>query len=242
MSSTLKFLFLAASFVATVLAAGCGAIGPARMALPPSLQTDTERIVVTGMGAAPRGEFTVADARGTFSRSASRLALFDALFEGEKAMASFNLTRGDSRVSARCDMRRRTVNAGILTHEVRPLAYACQFDDGVAPPAQLSVREARRATRLQSMRSERSGEIVLGNTRLQLRSSHALAGTPLETAAPIGYLFERRGRTVAAVEVNGGDTVIFLPTGGTGDERQAIVLASLALALLWDPQETGLAD
>jgi len=92
------------------------------------------------------------------------------------------------------------------------------------------------------MKRSRTGEVSLGEVRLQVRSSHALAGSPMQTAAPIGYLFERDGRTVAAVELNGTEPVIVLRAGSAADERQAVTLAGLALALLWDPQETGLAD
>jgi hypothetical protein len=55
-------------------------------------------------------------------------------------------------------------------------------------------------------------------------------------------MFERNGQTVAALEINGAKPVIFLPPAASSAERKAIVLAALALALLWDPQETGLAD
>jgi hypothetical protein len=44
--------------------------------------------------------------------------------------------------------------------------------------------------------------MTLGDLRLALRSSHALADSQLETAAPIGAGFEGDGSAVAAVEIN----------------------------------------
>lgn len=231
---------LAASLLVAILLAACGAIQPARMALPPDIDQGAERLAITGLGWAPRGEFRVGNEEGSFSRSASRLALFDSLYEGERAVASFTLQQNGN-VTARCGMRRRTVNVGVLTHETRPMIYACSFD-GQGEPARLSLQEARRTTRLVSMLKERSGEMLLGDVRVRISSAHALAGSPLQTAAPIGYMFERNGQTVAALEINGAKPVIFLPPAASSAERKAIVLAALALALLWDPQETGLAD
>jgi hypothetical protein len=219
---------------------GCGAIKPAQMALPPALETGAERVAITGLGGAPRGEFRVAGERGTFTRSASRLALFDALYEGESAVASFAFAP-PGEVASRCSMRRRTANFGVLTYEFKPMAYACSFS-GTGQPAQLTLAEARSSSRVEPMKRERTGEMALGDVRIAVRSSHALAGSPLQTAAPIGYVFERDGRAVAAVEINGTEPVIILRAGSNGNERQAVTLASLALALLWDPKEAGLPD
>jgi hypothetical protein len=88
----------------------------------------------------------------------------------------------------------------------------------------------------------RSGEIAIGEVRLQLHSAHAIAGSLPPTTSPMGHVFERDGRSVAAVELNGTEPVIFIAAGRSSQERQASVLASLALELLWDPKETGLAD
>lgn len=226
--------------LAAMALGGCGAIRPAQMALPASLETGTERLTISGLGGAPRGEFRVGAERGSFTRSASRLALFDALSEGESAVASFSfLPPGE--VASRCSMRRRTANVGVLTYEFRPMVYTCSFS-GAGEPAQLTLAEARSTSRVESMKRERSGEMVLGGGPLQVRSSHALAGSRLQTAAPIGYVFERDGRAVAAVEINGTEPVMVLRSDSAAPERKAVTLASLALALLWEPKETGLSD
>jgi hypothetical protein len=223
-----------------MLLAGCTAIRPAQMALPPALETGTERVTITGLGGAPRGEFRVAGERGSFTRSASRLSLFDALYEGESAMAGFALGP-NGEVTGRCSMLRRTASIGVLTYEFKPMVYSCSFA-GAGGQAQLTLAEVRSTSRLEPMKRERAGEMTFGGVRLVLRSSHELAGSPMRTTAPIGYVFEQDGRAVAAVEVNGTAPAIILRAGSDGAERQALTLASLALALLWDPRETGLSD
>ncbi len=231
---------LITSIVVVAALAGCGSIRPARMTLPPGLEAESERVVITGLGAAPRGQFQAGTASGTFSRSGSRLAVFDALYEAEGAVASFSLIGKDA-IAARCTMKRRTANAGALTVEFKPMTYSCSFDGGPRP-AELNLREARSTSRLQPMLRQRSGEMTLGDVRLQLRSSHALNGSTLPSAAPIGYVFERDTRVVAAVEINGTEPAILSAAASADGERQAVLLAALALALLWDPKETGLSD
>jgi hypothetical protein len=229
---------LAGPLLAAAALAGCASIRPAQMALPPALETGTERLTISGLGGAARGDFRVAADSGRFTRSATRLALFDGLYEGESAVASFSFVP-PAATAGRCSMHRGTANAGVLTYEFKPMAYICDFT-GAESPARLTLAESRSTSRVQSMRRERHGQVTLGEVQLQLRSSHALAGSPVPTAAPIGYLFERGGAAVAAVEINGTETAIVLRADLAGNERQAVVLASLALALLWDPRETGL--
>ena len=201
------------------------------MALPPALETVTETVTITGLGGAPRGEFLVAGERGSFTRSASRLSLFDALHEGESAVAGFALGPSGE-VTGRCRIRRRTSSIGVLTYEFRPMVDSCSFAGAGQP--QLTLAEARSTSRPEPMKRERAGEMTFGGVRLVLRSSHELAGSPMWIASPIGCVFERDRRAAAAVEVNGTEPAIVLRAGSDGAERQAATLASLALALLWD--------
>lgn len=233
-----KLLRFLVPLVTAGMLAGCGAISPAKMALPQTLKVESERVIIVGIGGARRGEFRVGDLAGSFTRSATRLALFDALYEGERAMASFTLDERSGQIAARCDMRRRTFNVAALTYESKPMAYTCSFvGDGVSA-GRLTLHEEQRALRLQSSRKSRSGEMLLGSAQVQLRSVHELQGTPLTTEAPIGYLFERQGRPIAALELNGSAPVVVLRAQSTADERRSTLLAAVALALLWDPAET----
>ncbi len=56
------------------------------------------------------------------------------------------------------------------------------------------------------------------------------------------HRLERDSRAVAAVEIDCVEPVIVLRAGADTTERQTVTVASLTLALLWDPKETGLAD
>jgi hypothetical protein len=67
-----------------------------------------------------------------------------------------------------------------------------------------------------------------------VRSVHDVAGGILPVAAPIGYVFERNGIAVGGVEIN-GDPVVFEAAGVSTAERRAILLASVALSVFWDP-------
>jgi hypothetical protein len=81
----------------------------------------------------------------------------------------------------------------------------------------------------------RGGTVRFEDLELSVRSVHDLQGSPIPLAAPIGYLFEAGGRPVGAVEVNGDPAVVFLPDAADPRARRAVLYASIALALLWDP-------
>jgi hypothetical protein len=55
---------------------------------------------------------------------------------------------------------------------------------------------------------------------------------------PIGNLLEHDERDVAAVQIDGAEPVNPLARDGSSDRRQATLIASLALALPWDPDKT----
>src|SRR5512137_2420077 len=82
---------LALSAIAALVLAGCGAIQPARMALPEPLR-GTEPISVDGMGAGQRGTFRAGDYNGEYARSATRLELFGefAVFDRGRATYTVN--------------------------------------------------------------------------------------------------------------------------------------------------------
>jgi hypothetical protein len=69
-----------------------------------------------------------------------------------------------------------------------------------------------------------------------MRSVHAVEGSLLPLGTPIGYVFERDGRAVGAVELNGLTPRLWLPAGDD-DTRHASVAAAMALAVFWDPAQ-----
>jgi hypothetical protein len=63
---------------------------------------------------------------------------------------------------------------------------------------------------------------------------HELEGSPLTVHAPIGYVIEHSGRAVGAIELNGSTPRVWLPVEDS-EQRRAVLLAIMPLALLWDP-------
>jgi hypothetical protein len=230
-----------AALLAAALAAAlgaCGAIQPARMALPEGFEARSERAEITGLGGGRTGHWQLQAHGGEFRRSADRLAFFDEFYVADRGGTSYTISGPDFpepwRVS--CRLRQTTMSVAIVGFTPKPLAYTCDVAQGaVALPWRLSVWEGREAAQSQALRAERRGEVVVGDTRFTLRSSHALAGTPLTTAAPIGYFIERDGGPFAAIELNGTSPLVFVPRSATPAQRRAVLLAVLALAVLWDP-------
>ena len=133
-------------------------------------------------------------------------------------------------------MRQSTVNINVAGFAAKPLAYTCDSArDGIALSWRMAVWEGRSPLNPQPLQAERHGEIVVGETRLARRSTHAIAGTAIPASTPIGYLLERDGHAVAAIELNGTSPAVFLPRQASAEQQQAVVLAALALAVLWDP-------
>jgi len=212
--------------------AACGAIQPARMAIPAGLDATTDRVTITGLGGLPRGEYRVGEYGGAFTRSATRLSFFE-MVATDRAKATFSVSGpGWARpLNARCGLAQRTANINVVTFTPRPLQYDCSFD-GV-PGATLVLQESSEGTAGGLGQAQRRGYIEVASTRLTLRSVHQVQGSPLPLEAPIGYVFEVVGRVVGAIELNGTTPAVLLPKDG--DVRQAALLAALALALVWDP-------
>lgn len=216
--------------------AGCASVAPARMATPPGLGETAERIVLTGVGGARAGDFEAGSHSGSFERSATRLALFDPLIERRAGWTRFSLAGPgiDGRLDVECAMHQRGVNLGPFSVEPEPMTYACTIDhQGRRLPARFEV-VAHQSGFAGSLRASRRGEIALAGALVQIRSEHGLEGSPLALATPSGYVFERDGLTLGALDLNGAPAILF---GSTADlaERRAILVAALALALFWDP-------
>ena len=228
-----SMLFTAAALVV----AGC-ALQPARMDLPAGFLAQVDQAEVTGLGGGTRGRYALQAHAGEFARSASRLSLFDDLYVADRGGTSFTIAGPlfPEPVRTSCRVRQSTVSISIVGFAAKPLAYTCDFAlNGAALSWRMAVWEGRSATNSQSLQAERRGEIVVGETRLALRSTHAIAGTAIPASTPIGYLMERDGRTVGAIELNGTSPAVFFPRQASAEQQQAVVLAALALAVLWDP-------
>lgn len=227
---------------AAMALAACASIPPARMALPPALTTGVETFSVVGIGGGRSGAFQAGAYSGTFTRSASRLAFFDPLYERRDGRTNFTL-RGpqiDGALDVSCRMRQRSVTIRIVSFDPHPMAYACDVSqNGRALPARFEIQAQRRGLGGAMLREERRGEIMFGQGSFSIRSVHDLEGSPMQMATPIGYVVERDGIAIGAVEINGAPQIL-MRTDVSAEDRTALAVAAMALGLFWDPAESAL--
>lgn len=228
------------ALLATLLAA-CAAIQPARMALPAPL-AEEPALVFEGMGFGQKGRFTAGPYAASFTRSDTRLALFDALVERRSGKTSFALEGPgiDGAIAAECRVGERTINISVISFTPKPMAYLCRFShQGQALPARFELQEERRGLAGMLMRQGRRGQLAFDHVVIDMISVHRLQGSGIETGTPIGYLFESEGAPVGSVELNGKPAVRFAP-GTDAPTRRAVMIAATALGVLWDPAESAL--
>jgi hypothetical protein len=231
-----------ATLALAALLSACVAVRPARMALPPALSVGAEQVAVTGIGGSRSGNFAVGPIVGSYTRSASRLALFDALYERREGRATFTLSGSgvNGKIAAECRMKERSVTLAVVSFTPKPMAYACEFvHKGRLLPARFEIQEARTGLAGALMLQERRGEIAFDRVVLHVRSVHSLEGSPIRMATPIGYVFEHGGTPVGAVEINGDPVVVHAAQSDTGT-RRAVVIGAIALGIFWDPAESAL--
>jgi hypothetical protein len=212
------------------------------MAMPASLSASAESVTITGIGGQRSGVYAAGAFAGDFNRSASRLAFFDALHERRNGRTAFSVAGPDinGAIQVSCRMRERTINLGVISFEPHPMAYRCDFiHERQSILARFELQAHRQGVGGMMMRQERRGEVALDRVVLQIRSVHDLQGSTVQMGTPIGYLFERDGRTVGAVEVNGAPVITYARDEDAAT-RRAVLIASLALGLFWDPAESAL--
>lgn len=228
----------------TLLAAmltACASIQPARMALPAAL-AEEPALVFAGMGFGQKGRFAAGPYSASFSRSDTRLALFDALIERRSGKTSFALEGPDidGAIEAECRVGERTINVGVISFIPKPMAYLCRFShQGRALPARFELQEERSGLAGMLMRQGRRGQLAFDRVVIDMISVHRLQGSGIQTGTPIGYLFESDGAAVGSVELNGTPAVRFAP-GTDAATRRAVMIAATALGVLWDPAESAL--
>ena len=129
-------------------------------------------------------------------------------------------------------MRERSVTLDIVEFKPGPMALGCDVrSGGQIAPVMLEVQEAAADF---TNREQRRGRVMIDGAALDIRSVHEIAGSPLPTAAPMGYVFERNGVAVGGVDLNNGPAVFEAP-GATVADRKAVLLAAVALSVFWDP-------
>lgn len=229
-----KKLTLATSGLIAAAVSGC-IIQPARIAVPPHFAADVERIEVTGMGGGTRGRFQFAGVPGTFSRGAERLG--GSPLVSYRGGGTFHIAKSRlaPAMSGRCGYGEGQVNVGAISVTPQRLVYICDLSSDGRPSGRLFLRDRNGPLGTLHGRSEREGTVEYRGDRLVLRSIHRFEGGALPLQTPLGYMFIVDGREVGAIDLNGTNKTIMAPR--SGDHREAVIAAGLALSIFWDPAE-----
>ncbi len=232
----LRLIGLAAVVFAASLS-GCS-VREGRIAMPSELAASTERLELRGMGAGTRGDFELEGARGTFTRSAERLGIFDPLLVDHRGGGSFQLDRttGNAALAGRCSYREGIINVGPVTVTPRQLAFHCEFArEGRLIEAGLVLEDPQSAFGTIHGRSERVGTLFYEGQQIEVRSIHHDEGGGLPSPTALGYVLTGESGEIGAVDLNGLNKTIFAPFAG--EEREAVLAGALALSIFWDPAE-----
>ncbi len=228
---------LGLAFALTVFLSGCS-IREGRIAMSPHLAASTERLELRGMGAGTRGDFELEGAFGTFTRSAERLGIFDALLVQHSGGGSFELGRTpqNAALAGRCSYREGVVNLGPITVTPHQLAFHCEFSrEGRPIEAGLLLEDPQGTFGTVHGRSERWGTLFFEGQQIEIRSIHHDEGGGIPSPTALGYVLVGENGEIGAVDLNGLNKTIFVPTAG--EQREAVLAAALALSIFWDPAE-----
>ncbi|HWH21663.1 MAG TPA: hypothetical protein VNT25_00020 [Allosphingosinicella sp.] len=219
--------------------AACGAIREAHMAVPSGVASSTERLELKGMGGWHKGRFQLAGSEGRFTRSAEKADFFDSLWVKRRGGGTFSLSgpEVEGELSGSCRYSEDEVNIGPFSARPKRLSYRCDFShDGRPIDARLILEENDDSLGSAFMKEERDGALYFEGQRIGLRSIHKIEESRISLATPIGYMFDLRGRDIGGVDLNGSDHTLFVPRDR--ELRQAVLAASVALSVFWDPADT----
>ncbi len=226
-----------AAVALAALISGC-TVREGRMALPAHLPSATERLELRGMGGGTRGDFELGNTRGTFSRSAERLGIFDPVLVRHEGGGSFHLdgTAASPSLGGRCAYREGQFNVGPIAVTPKRLAFHCEFARGDRLiDAAFVLEDPQSAIGTVHGRSERRGTLFYEDEVIAVRSIHRDQAGGLPISTPLGYIFSDEQSEIGAVDLNGLNKTVFAPLGGK--RREAVLAASLALSIFWDPAE-----
>lgn len=83
--------------------------------------------------------------------------------------------------------------------------------------------------------SKETGSIQIQGTSLQLAAVKRAQGAAFDTSTPLGYSFKLNGQEVAATETNAHVSIQMMESL-TADQKDAVVVGSIASALSWRPE------
>ena len=236
------FVALAAPFASPVFG-----LKTAAMKVPPELAADAIRLPVSGFGGKNRGEFTIGDFSGEFTRIESRLAIFDPAYASSRGTASFAIAGPgiDGRLRADCSFKENVVTLGVVTFDSKKLAFVCELDSSSGGTVgRVVLGEPRPEGFKQRLlaRAARTGAAEIGATRLELASVHEYEGSRFKSQTPTGYVVTSNASVVGALELTDVNPTIFVASSLSDDDRRSTMLAALAVSLLRDPAVSTLGD
>lgn len=223
----------AALTAALLLGSGC--VHEAHIALPGEVAANTDRIELTGLGGWERGQFTFGASQGRFTRHSAQTRR-DSVFVENIGGGSFIASGPDlpGTLAATCGFHESEIDTGVVSVPADRLGYGCSFErDGRPVPGGLLLAEVPHGRGLLAGRT-RAGELQVGSLVIGIRPIHDMAGGGLPSGTPLGYAFDLQGRQIGAVDLNGTDKTIYAPLA-QGPEREAVLMASLALSIFRDP-------
>lgn len=227
-----RFL-LATVFLMPAVLGGC--VSDARIAMPGDPKADTEVLKVAGMRGWQDGRFRLGASEGRFSRRATKTKVFNT-FVRNAGGGSFEVMGPElgGTAGGRCGFDEREIDTGMAVVPNGRLTYNCVFHrDGRPVPGGLMLAEVPNGTGILAGRT-RAGEVRLNQLTVAIRPIHRASAGGLPTGTPLGYAFDIGGRQIGAVDLNGTNKTIYAPSR-PGPERDAVLMASLALSVFWDP-------
>jgi hypothetical protein len=220
----------AAAALAGLTTIGCSLpLEPARMQVPQTLASAAP-VEFDGLSGGRQGRFTLGGQPVQFRRMGDTLSVLDAL-HFDRVAVQFE----HAGTVGRCDGRGTTATAGVVSAPLEPLELRCRFTG--ATVGEVTLREPPLAGA--GTRRSRVGQASFGPLVLEIRSEHELQGSALPLPQPAGYLIQRQGRDIAALELT--DTTPSWRHVAELDDptRAALAQVVLALGLLFDPALTG---
>lgn len=235
---------LASAGIAALAAWPLTAQQTARMQLPDGLAVQVERQSFGGFGGRNEGRYTLGELTGDFTRIESRWAIADPFYAQNRARSSFTVAGPgfESAVAATCEMQRTAVTVGVVTFDPEKMTYQCDLAGAESRLLVLGQPKPENFRARLLARAERRGAASFRGVTLEVRSVHRYAGSRLEAPMPVGYLLERDGRAVAAVELTDVDPTLYFPIAESAEVRAATIVTALALAVLRDPATSALDD
>ena len=230
----MKIQFLASVALFATALSGCTA---AQIAVPSDVAASTERLELDGIGGWQDGRFKLGASQGRFSRRALETRAFDT-FVHKAGSGRFEVTGPElgGTASGDCRFSEREIDLDVAVVPDGRLAYRCLFHrNGRQVDGGLFLAEVPNGSGLLAGRT-RAGELRIGPLSVDVRPIHHLAGGKVPAGTPLGYAFDVGGRQVGAVDLNGTTKTIYAPRQ-PGPVRDAVLVASLALSVFWDPGE-----